>query len=162
MSETGETIQRGCWYPSPAPALEGEGDEYTDRLTGADGTGRRPYDHPRGRQCSIGWHMECSRWRGAPGCECPCHEDKAPPDVKHLPASLLDGAQTLAPLYGLPEATGLRVMAMASHAAEGGEDASRAVLAASLETAYGSKQSEDFITDVVNVYHAAVTGRLTS
>ena len=158
---TTTTTEQAHWYPSPAPALDGEdAGTYTDRLTGADGTGRRPYDHPRFRQCSIGYHSECSSPRGGGGCECPCHADKVPPDVKHLPASLLDGAQRLAGLYDLPEVTGLRVMAMASHAAEGGEDASRPVLAASLETAYGCKQSDGFITDAVNVYRAAVTGTL--
>ncbi len=34
-------------------------EEYTDRFTGADGTGRVLYDH-RCRQCSIGWHAACS------------------------------------------------------------------------------------------------------
>lgn len=67
------TVERGRWYPEMPPALPGETDEqYTDRLTGADGTGRRPYDHPRNRQCSIGWHEECSDPAGE-RCKCPCH-----------------------------------------------------------------------------------------
>lgn len=60
-------------YPDMPPALDGEtDDQYTNRLTGADGTGRSPYDHTRNRQCSIGWHTECSDPAGAT-CECPCH-----------------------------------------------------------------------------------------
>jgi hypothetical protein len=61
---------RQRWYPGMPPALPDETDEqYTDRLTGADRTGRVPYDHHRNRQCSIGWHNECT----GGGCECPCH-----------------------------------------------------------------------------------------
>jgi hypothetical protein len=59
------------------PALPGETDgEYTDRLTGADGTDRQPYDHRRNRQCSIGYHEECSDPAGDT-CECPCHKTPA-------------------------------------------------------------------------------------
>lgn len=25
------------------------------------------------RQCSIGWHFQCSDWSGLYGCRCPCH-----------------------------------------------------------------------------------------
>lgn len=58
--------------------LEGETPEkYTDRLTGADRTDRRPYDHERNRQCSIGYHDECSDPDGV-NCECPCHTAVAP------------------------------------------------------------------------------------
>jgi hypothetical protein len=65
----------GKWYPKMPPMLDGETiDEYTNRLTGADGTGRRPYDHRRNRQCSIGWHEECSDPSGET-CECPCHRE---------------------------------------------------------------------------------------
>ncbi len=46
---------------------------YTDRLTGADG-GATPFDHKRFRQCSIGWHDECSDPDGDE-CECPCHQE---------------------------------------------------------------------------------------
>ena len=53
--------------------------QYTNRLTGADGTGRRPYDHVRFRQCSIGYHGECSqRGNPLPECECPCHDPHDP------------------------------------------------------------------------------------
>lgn len=61
------------YFPDMPPALPGESDEqYTDRLTGADRTGRMPYNHRRNRQCSIGYHDECSDPSGAV-CECPCH-----------------------------------------------------------------------------------------
>lgn len=64
---------RSRWFPEMPPALPGESDDaYTDRLTGADGTGRVPYDHRRNRQCSLGYHDECSDPAGE-SCECPCH-----------------------------------------------------------------------------------------
>lgn len=121
---TTETVVKGRWYPSPAPALDGEDDDaYTNRLTGAAGAGQQPYDHVRYRQCSIGWHMECSCRRGGGLCMCPCHADHAPRDTRLMPAWILDGAEKLAQLYSLPDATGLRVMAVARHAAGDGEDA---------------------------------------
>lgn len=56
-----------------AKALPDETDEqYTDRLTGADKTGRYPYPEQRNRQCSIGYHNECSDPQGEQ-CKCPCH-----------------------------------------------------------------------------------------
>lgn len=62
------------YYPEMPPGLPDEtSTQYTDRLTGADGTGRSPYDHRRFRQCSIGFHDECSDPAGEQ-CECPCHE----------------------------------------------------------------------------------------
>lgn len=51
-------------------------DQYTDRLTGADGTGRKPYPETRNRQCSIGYHWECTQITDSPAdrrCQCPCH-----------------------------------------------------------------------------------------
>lgn len=72
-----DTIERGRWYPNMPPALPGEGaDAYTNRLLGADGIRRRPYDHPRHRQCSIGWHEECSDRHNAGKCGCPCHDER--------------------------------------------------------------------------------------
>ena len=69
-------VVKGSWYPMPAPVLAGEDDDaYTNRLTGADRTGRRPYDHSRNRQCSIGWHEECSDRDHSGACGCPCHEE---------------------------------------------------------------------------------------
>ena len=65
------------WYPQMPPKLDGETAEaYTNRLTGADGTNRRPCNHRRGRQCSIGYHNECSDRTNSGQCECPCHEWK--------------------------------------------------------------------------------------
>jgi hypothetical protein len=69
-----ESVPRGRWYPDMPSMLDGETvDQYTNRLTGADRTDRRPYDHPRGRQCSIGWHDECASSDADPYCRCPCH-----------------------------------------------------------------------------------------
>ena len=66
----------GRYYPGMPPMLPGEtGEQYTDRLTGADKTGRVPYDHKRNRQCSIGYHDECSDPDGEV-CQCPCHTDR--------------------------------------------------------------------------------------
>lgn len=66
-------VDRGRYYPDMPPFLDGEGsDQYTNRLTGADRTDRRPYDHHRNRQCSIGWHDQCSDPDGD-RCKCPCH-----------------------------------------------------------------------------------------
>jgi hypothetical protein len=74
------TVKRGRWYPEmPTPLPYEKPDAYTDRLTGADRTNRRPYDHPRNRQCSIGYHDECTSWRAidldqmSTACKCPCH-----------------------------------------------------------------------------------------
>ena len=68
----------GRFYPDMPPALEGEtADQYTNRLTGADKSGNRPYDHRRNRQCSIGYHDECSDPEGE-SCGCPCHRTESP------------------------------------------------------------------------------------
>ncbi len=93
-------IVKGRWYPQAAPALEGETDEqYTNRLIGASGPERRPYDHGRNRQCSIGYHNECSDRQNygainkAEGCGCPCHEERffAPERVAEWNASVEPG-----------------------------------------------------------------------
>jgi len=69
-------IIRARYYPYMPPALPGEGDDaYTDRLTGADKTNRVPYDHRRRRECSIGYHGNCSDPKGE-DCKCPCHSFK--------------------------------------------------------------------------------------
>jgi len=72
--------------PCPAlempPMLPGESHgDYTDRLTGADGTDRIPYKEHRFRQCSIGWHDECSDPAGEE-CQCPCHTPPFQPGDK--------------------------------------------------------------------------------
>lgn len=87
------TTEIGRWYPNLPPQLQDESiAEYTDRLTGADGTDRVPFDHPRNRQCSIGWHGECSDPAGEE-CKCPCHRLAA--------ALLADGyGEPLVPMPG--------------------------------------------------------------
>lgn len=43
-------------------------DAWTDRLH-REGAAKGIF-----RQCSIGWHFECSDWSGQHGCQCLCHE----------------------------------------------------------------------------------------
>lgn len=146
------TVEQRRWYPSPAPALDGETDDgYTSRLAGACGPAAIPYDHVRNRQCSIGWHLECSEhvrlppagaaspaaWiaaqreeqaaLGAGNCQCPCHADVAAllelPDP--LPPALNLAAARLSKLYSVPPVTGLRVMLIAGHALPPGTARSR-------------------------------------
>lgn len=70
---------KGRHYPNMPPLLDNESsDHYSDRLIGCYGDDQMPYDHVRNRQCSIGWHNECSE-RGIPDsehrrCQCPCHD----------------------------------------------------------------------------------------
>ena len=61
-------------YPQMPPPEYGETDEqYTNRVTGADGKGG-PYDHHRWRNCSMGYHADCmSASREDNPCVCPCH-----------------------------------------------------------------------------------------
>jgi hypothetical protein len=83
-------VERGRWFPGMPPALPAEDDDaYISRLTGALGADLIPYDHARNRQCSIGYHYECServrdrppgwhetepdRWGSLAHCFCPCH-----------------------------------------------------------------------------------------
>jgi hypothetical protein len=144
------TAERGRWYPDVPPALDGEdGAAYTGRLTGADKTGRVPYDHPRNRQCSIGYHGECTD-PAAEACKCPHHRD-AVPDGVTLTAALSAAAGTLANCYYLPTETGIRVMVIATGA---GRDATPEDLRARIGEAYGSKISDGFVTDVVNILKA--------
>jgi hypothetical protein len=96
------------------PALPGESDDaYTDRLTGADRTGRVPYDHRRNRQCSIGYHGECSERRITDpsitrNCECPCH---AEPAASVPPGTYADGARSpIAWVYLCPPCGGYAPM----------------------------------------------------
>ena len=70
---TAKAVKRARYYPKMPPMLRHETLEmYTDRLTGADQTNRVPYNHRRNRQCSIGYHNECTDPRGT-RCKCPCH-----------------------------------------------------------------------------------------
>jgi hypothetical protein len=67
-------VVKGLWYPEMPPMLGDEDiDHYTQRLTGSLGYELCPYDHHRKRQCSIGFHDECSDPRGE-RCKCPCHQ----------------------------------------------------------------------------------------
>ena len=50
-----------------------EGVEYTDWLTGADGTRKQPYPQKRNRGCAIGYHQDCTDPAGE-WCGCPCHK----------------------------------------------------------------------------------------
>lgn len=76
-----ETTTVGRWYPNMPPKLDGETDAaYTDRMSGADRSGRKPYDHQRNRQCSIGWHEECSDRANDGTCGCPCHDERRSAD----------------------------------------------------------------------------------
>ena len=72
-----DRVRKGVWYPSMPPILRDESLElYTNRLIGAYGPKRVPYNHKRNRQCSIGFHDECSDSEGL-RCQCPCHREAA-------------------------------------------------------------------------------------
>lgn len=71
--ERATSVALGQWYPDMPPMLTDETtEEYTDRLTGADKTGRVPYGHRRNRQCALSWHDECSDPDGL-RCKCSHH-----------------------------------------------------------------------------------------
>lgn len=105
-------VERGIHYPDVPPMLDGEqSGPYTDRLTGADGTGRRPYDHARNRQCSIGYHDECSERHEVTtsgSCQCPCHIDRA--EGSQAGVTMTEAAALLGRLYYLPSHTAKIVM----------------------------------------------------
>lgn len=66
------TTQPARWYPNQPPALPGESDDaYTNRLLSGG-----VFDHQRNRQCSIGWHGECSDRSHSGQCGCPCHDER--------------------------------------------------------------------------------------
>lgn len=93
---------RGAWYPDLPPALDDEdANSYTDRLTGADRTGRSPYNHRRNRQCSIGYHDECSDSLGLQ-CECPCHLNVDTISRLDNDAMLVNEILTTVDSYGSP------------------------------------------------------------
>lgn len=147
-----DSTERGTWYPTPPPGLPGEtGDAYTDRLTGADGTGRSPYNHSRNRQCSIGYHTECSDPVGMT-CQCPHHTDTGP-DTE--PAGVVVyGAAILADLWYLPTTTAQRVMAEAHDIGvdlRPGEALAES-LRRRIDALYNTAISDGFLTDVVKIY----------
>jgi len=147
-----DSTERGTWYPTLPPSLPGETDDtYTDRLTGADGTDRSPYSHSRKRQCSIGYHTECSDPAGAT-CECPHHTDTGPDtEPAHV---VVDGADILAGLWYLPTTTAQRVIATVHDIApnRGPSEALADLLRHRLNTLYNTTVSDGFLTDVVNIY----------
>jgi hypothetical protein len=156
MTDTTE-VERGRWYPAPAPALEGETDDtYTNRLLGSDGTDRCPYDHPRNRQCSIGYHMECSARIGG-GCGCPCHFDVGVPADADVNA---EAASQIAALYDLPDTTGRRVMFETSKALRAGEANNAADLIVVLGRVYDSTITEGFAIDAFNIHAHYATAEL--
>jgi hypothetical protein len=147
MSTETPATERGRWYPCPPPALDGEdADAYTNRITGADRTGREPYDHMRYRECSMGYHTTCSDPAGT-SCGCPCHHD-------HPPALISPAAMTLAGVYCMPPVSAQHVMNIAvqslAAAAHGRSDGASAVREA-LRLIYLSEISDDFVTDVLAI-----------
>ena len=150
MTTVTDMIERGRWYPAPAPSLDGETDDtYTNRLLGADGTDRRPYDHPRNRQCSSGSHLECSDPAGE-RCKCPCRTDPGAPI--DLGEQAILAADRLAGLYDLPHKTARRVMAETAKAVQSGEAGSPEELAVVLGRVYDSTITEGFAIDVFNIH----------
>lgn len=106
-----EQVPRDIHYPDMPPSFGHENPEaYTDRLLGRHGNS--PYDHHRLRQCSIGYHNECSERHGmiVPGdCECPCHVERA--EGPQAGVTMTDAAARLGRLYFLPSHTAKIVMA---------------------------------------------------
>jgi hypothetical protein len=147
----------GRWYPELPPRLPGENIAgYQTRLTAGAG----PYDHARSDDCATGRHGAC-RAGAVRDCQCPHHADQAP-DLAAIPAgarpALAAGARELAGRYGLPEATGLRLMALTREVACGGPRPPAATLQARVGAAYRTQVSEQFTAAVRAIYHAAVTG----
>lgn len=131
--------ETGRWYPAPPPGLSDETDgDYTRRLTSRT---NHPYDHNRGRECSLGFHRTCSSLHGECTCECPCHSE---PDVVEGPQIAWQAVEQLATLYFLPEATAQRVL---SAAVEANTD-SMAALKDRLAEVYQSPITPWFAEDV--------------
>lgn len=144
-----DPTERGTWYPTPPPSLPGETDDtYTNRLLDPN---RAPYNHSRKRQCSLGYHTECSDQAGAT-CQCPHHADTVP-DAEPAPV-VVDGADVLAHLWYLPTTTAQRVMAETHTIAinRGPSESLVDVLRHRLNTLYDTTVSDGFLTDAVNIY----------
>lgn len=145
-------LTRCAWYPDPPPRIVGEDiNAYTDRLTGADKSGQRPYDHDRYRNCSVGYHPSCSALRDDDGgCGCPCHADQDP--MEHMvDLALTSAAETFAGLYFLPTITAWRVMFSAAHAIRSGTVTDHDGLRVMLSKLYRSPIGPWFATDVDTV-----------
>lgn len=142
-------IERGRHYPAPAPALEGESDAaYTDRITGADRTDRKPYDHARYRECSMGYHTTCSDPDGC-SCGCPCHHDRPAKDVEVTQAAVALGG-----LYYLPEPSAQRIVGLAAAAVIAARTGTRTTAEAVknvLSNSYPGGITDWFVTDVMLV-----------
>lgn len=154
-------VVKGKWYPAPAPGFDEESDDtYTTRMLDKE---RNPYDHQRFRQCSIGYHRECSE-RSVSGlanaftdnkfsytgeCECPCHTDYSPFVNDEL---LGDAAETLAELYDLPTPSAWHVLHVADiHAADFVERTTVDTLATAIGREYGSEVGSGFAIDVAHI-----------
>lgn len=140
----------GRWYPELPPWLAGEDTAaYTARLTSAPG----PFDHVRSPDCAAGQHDSCMP--GQP-CQCPHHADQAPDIVAVARSALMAGACELAARYGLPEVTGLHLMALTREIACGGHRPPRDTLRTRIGAAYNSPVSTQFTATVAGIYQAAV------
>ncbi len=149
--------QPGRWYPELPPRLPGEDTAgYETRLTAGAG----PFDHARSDDCARGRHGACGAVPGRE-CQCPHHADQAP-DLAGVAAiaqpALAAGALELAARYGLPQATGLRLMAVTREVACGGPRPPAGALRARIAAVYGSQVSGQFAAAVAAIYQAAVTG----
>jgi hypothetical protein len=142
----------GRWYPELPPRLDGEDTAaYAARLTSAPG----PFDHVRNPDCAAGRHDGC---RPGQPCRCPHHADRAPDIVPTARPALTAGARELAARCGLPEVTGLHLMALTREVACGGRRPPRDTLRTRISAAYGSPVSANFTDTVADIYQAAVTG----
>jgi hypothetical protein len=157
MTATATAVRKGTWYPEMPPLLDGEDRAgYAARLCGLAGTDLVPYDHRRSPRCGAGQHRQCSGRM----CQCPHHRDTAPEIAAHARAALTAGAAGLAGLFDLPEATGLRLMALTREVAKGGPRPPQEALRRRLAAEYRSDISGQFAAAVTAIYRAAVTGEL--
>ncbi len=149
------TCPAGPWYPEPPPRLPGEEVAAWQARLAAGG----PFDHRRSPDCAAGQHSDCPA-RPGPECQCPHHADTAP-DLAAIPAiarpAITAGARELTALYGLPDATGLRLMVLTRQVACGGPRPPRGTLRARIGAAYGTQVSEQFTAAVTAIYQSAVT-----
>lgn len=160
---TATATSRDRWYPCPPPRLDGENDDsYAGRLTGADGTGREPYDHERSPGCSAGRHSECPDPAGT-ACRCPHHHDTMTgQEAGQLRPETRKAGEHFAGLYDLPPVTGYRVMAITAVRAGSGlpDPAVHAAIGGDLASTYQSRAESAFLEDALDVWRAAESGTL--
>lgn len=155
MTPTVTRVCKGAWYPEMPPLLDGEDRAaYAARLCGHAGPDLMPYDHRRSPRCATGQHGACD----GRACQCAHHRDTAPRIAAHARAALTAGAAGLADLFGLPEATGLRLMALTREGAKGGPRPPQEALRRRLAAEYRTEISGQFAAAVAAIYRAAVTG----